>query len=349
MKIADAEFFLVEIPRGAAASPVRSLLVRLTSDQGIEGWGEAGSRWRAAELDARRAALAPGLVGRSVFNVAELTASDALDGNELRAAVEMAHWDLLGRALKQPLCHLWGGAYRQRIPLAVRLPALPLGALPACARELADCGFPAQILQCTGEMETDVAAAAGVREALGPRAELRIDARNGYRFDAARELAAALNAYQVSLLIDPLAPQDAAELSRFARQTETPVAASAGLRSPRDVLEAVRDEAIRAVVLDPESLGGLSAVRQATAVAEAAGRVAALGGRPTLGVGLAARLQLAAAIPCLAIANESAIHELADDLLVERLVATDGMLTVPEQPGLGVSVDRAALDRWQAQ
>lgn len=347
MKIADVEFHVVEIPRGATSPPVRSLIVRLSTDQGHEGWGEGGLDWRPNELAARRQALLPALVGHSVFNVAELAASDALATNELRAAIEMAHWDLLGRVLKQPLCHLWGGIYRQRIPLVVRLPALPAAALPEFARELADCGFNAQIQSATGDWATDVALASSLRDVLGPRPELRFDAQNRYRFDDARRLAEGLAEQQVTMLLDPLLTREAEHLSRFARQSEVPVAVGSSLRSPHDVLQLAREEGVRIALFSPEALGGLLAVRNCAAVAAAAGMSAALGGRPTLGLGAAARLQLAAALPTLAIGSECAVHDLRDDILTTPLVASDGMLTVPDEPGLGVSVDRAQLERWQ--
>lgn len=347
MKIADVEFHLVEIPRGATSPPVRSLVVRLSTDQGHEGWGEGALDWRPGELAARRSALLPALVGHSVFNVAELAASDALATSELRAAIEMAHWDLLGRVLQQPLCHLWGGVYRQRIPLVVRLPALPAVALPEFARELADCGYPAQILASGGDVAADLALATSLRETLGSRSELRFDAQGRYRFDDARRLAEGLAEQQFAMLLDPLAPRDAEHRARFARQSEVPVGISAELRSPQDVLHLAREEGVRAVIFAPERLGGLSAVRNAAAVADAAGLAAALGGRPTLGLGVAARLQLAAALPRLAIGNECAVPDLRDDILAAPLVAADGMLTVPGEPGLGVTVDRAQLERWQ--
>lgn len=347
MKIADIEFYLVEVPRGATAPPVRSLVAKLTSDQGVEGWGEGGLDWRPAELVARRAALLPALVGHSLFNIAELAASDALASNELRALIEMAHWDLLGRVLNQPLSHLWGGMYRQRIPQVVRLPTLPASTLPAFARELADCGFHALIVNATGELAADVATTAAVREALGSRGELRFDAQNRYRFDDARRLAPALACEQVSMLLDPLVTRDAEHLTRFARQSEVPVAVGASLRTSADVLQVARDEGVRTVVFALESLGGLSAVRSAAAVADAGGLSAALGGRPALGLAVAARLQLAAAIPRLAIASECGLHDLRDDILTAALTPTDGMLAVPEGPGLGVVVDRAQLERWQ--
>ena len=89
-------------------------------------------------------------------------------------------------------------------------------------------------------------------------------------------------------------------------------------------------------------------MRSAAAVADAADLSVALGGRATLGLGVAARLQLASAIPRLAIGNECVAHDLHDDILTAPLVASDGMLTVPAEPGLGVTVDRGQLERWQA-
>jgi L-alanine-DL-glutamate epimerase-like enolase superfamily enzyme len=224
---------------------------------------------------------------------------------------------------------------------------LPIAALPEFARELADCGFNAQIQTATGELANDLALAASLRDVLGTRPELRFDAQNRYRFDDARRLAEGLAEHQVAMLLDPLVSREADNLARFARQSEVAVAVGSSLHSPHDVLQLVREEGVRTVVLTLEKLGGLSAVRDCAAVAAAAGLTAALGGRPTLGLGTAARLQLAAALPTLEIGSECAVHDLRDDILTAPLVPTDGMLTVPDEPGLGVSVDRAQLERWQ--
>src|SRR5208283_5752037 len=112
--------FLVDVGQSGPAAGHR-LLVRLTTASGLEGWGEAGLGWRPAELAARRDALRAVLAGRSVYDIEELHALDALSPAPLRAAVEMAVWDLLGRVLRQPLCNLLGGYYRRRIPVSVRL------------------------------------------------------------------------------------------------------------------------------------------------------------------------------------------------------------------------------------
>ena len=100
------------------------------------------------------------------------------------------------------------------------------------------------------------------------------------------------------------------------------------------------------MVVDPEQLGGMAPARTCAAIGSAAGISLMLGSRPSLGVATAAMLHLAAATPGLSAANESAYHQLANDVLAEPLELTGGMMTVPEGPGLGVEVDRGKVDRF---
>ena len=143
LAIVDLEFYLVEIGCLGHEPPVRSLVVRLATNRGLEGWGEAQVTWQPGELPARRDALFPVLAERSVFEIEELLALGALRSAPLRCAVEMASWDLIGRATGEPLCHLLGGGYRPRVPMAVRTEADGPAATARLARELgvAESGF----------------------------------------------------------------------------------------------------------------------------------------------------------------------------------------------------------------
>lgn len=346
-KICDLELFLVEVPRSGANPPVVSLLVRLATDQGHDGWGEAGVGWRAAELAARRESLLPALAGRSALDIAELSELDALAAAPLRCAVEMASWDLLGRSLGQPLCNLLGGVYRKRVPLAVRLPEGPVQHVAQAARELADVGFRTQIAALTGAVEADLELVAQLLESLEDRAELRLDGQRRYPFDEARLLAGELPRRGIQYLLDPLADSGWERWTALRNESNVPLAAGAALRTPADVFAAARCGAMACAALDLESIGGILAVRQCAAVTAAAGLSASLAGRPCLGIGTAARLQVAAATPGLAAANQCAYQQLTDDVLAEPLRVQDGMLELPQGPGLGVEVDRAKLERYQ--
>ncbi|MGD9647257.1 MAG: mandelate racemase/muconate lactonizing enzyme family protein [Pirellulales bacterium] len=347
MRISDLELFLVNPPRDDGVARPASLIVRLSTVSGAEGWGEADVRWRPSELTPRRDALLPVLAGRSVFDIEELLRLDALRPAPLRAALEMACWDCVGRIAGQPLCHLWGGRYRSRVPLAASLSASEPEALARRARELAAEGYYTQIVGAFGDVEVDRANIAAVRDAVGESVALWLDAEQLFGRQSARELCNDLEAERVQAIIDPLATRDWQEWGNLARETSTPLAVGKGATSAADVLAIARHQAATMVVLCSDRVGGLSAVRQSALVAETCGLDPVLGGRTPLGLGLAAVVHLAAATPALGNASESAHFDLSGDILARRLEIVDGLITLPEGPGLGVEVDRARLDRYQ--
>lgn len=346
IRLADLEFFLVELPALGLASASRSVVVRLACDAAHEGWGEAVLPWRAGELASRRDTLLPILAGRSIFEVASLVELDTLDSPALRAAVEMASWDLVGQAAGQPLAHLWGGVYRSRVPLAARLPLGPAERTIQLSRELADQGFHVQIVTSSGVLEEDLANIAAMHSSAGDRLEWRFDAEESYEVARASELCSALALAGARYCLDPLADGTVESLAELHALVSLPLAATIGAGGSRQVHELVCASAIDGIVVCADRIGGLLAARRAAAVAEASGLTASLAVGSRGGIALAASLQLAAATPSFVIGNESAYRSGGNDLLAEPLETVDGMVTVPLRPGLGISVDRDKLERW---
>ncbi|MHB1037087.1 MAG: mandelate racemase/muconate lactonizing enzyme family protein [Pirellulales bacterium] len=346
MKISDLEFFLVRIERDGTDVPVRSLLVRLATDSGLEGWGEAHIGWRPAELGPRRTAILSTLAGRSIFDVEELLELDAVEEPPVACALEMASWDLIGRATGQPVCHLFGGGYRTRVPLAVRLPRR-IDAAADLARGLAERGFHTQIVTSCGEPEVDAKTLAVVREAVGGRVELWFDAVESFDLYEARDLCRELEAAGPRFIVDPLSAGDFDCVAWLRRQTNVPPAVTRRIHGPADVLAVVRSGAAGYVIVNLEKVGGMVRSRKCAAVSEAAGVTALLAGGASLGIAVAAMLHVAASTPGFVGGNECAYHELHDDVLVEPLEIVGGMMTVPQSPGLGVEVDRAKVERYQ--
>ena len=346
MNISDLELYLLSIPHRGPAPESGALLIRLVTDSGLDGWGESLDAWRPDQLQSRREALLSTLAGRSPFDIEELRRLDGLSPNGLRAAVEMACWDLIGRAAGQPLCHLLGGVYRNRIPVAVQLlPDSPEN-VAARSRELAEQGFGVQTLHSAGDGLQDVDTIAAVREVAGDRVELRLDGENRYTPDDARELCTELETSELKFFMDPLTQGDFATLASLARQTSLPLAVSRGIGSSRDLMAMVRAGAARFALVDVLRVGGLSEARGCAAVAEAAQVSALLGPGEGVGVGLAAQLQLAASTHVFGSANPCTYHQWPDDVLAEPLELVDGMITVPQGPGLGIEVDRAKVERY---
>jgi len=349
MIISDLDFYLVEVPCNGRHSPIRSLIVRLATESGLEGWGEAQIGWRASELIPRRDILLPILAGRSVCDIEELLCLEALRAAPLRLAVETASWDLMGRMTGLPLCDLFGGRYRPRIPLAIR----PGGGNPEqvaqLARELAEQGFHTQIATSTGDVNRDLRLLGTIHQSVGDRIELRLDGSGKYDPPTARELCGQMGDDWLQFFLDPLAPEEADEVGFLRRQTSVPLAVSRCVASASDMLGVARSKAAPNVVIDLAQVGGLLPARKCAAIADAADLHASLGGGPHLGIGTAAMLHLAASTPAFTGSNESAYHQLQDDLLTEPLEIVDAMIAVPQNPGLGVEVDRTKLEALQVQ
>lgn len=343
MQIRDLELFAIEVPRSFDGEADAALLIRIETDNGLAGWGEARSPWQAEQLPARLVALRHVLVGRGVFMIEELTRLRLPGGAAVACAVEMALWDIIGRAAGEPICHLLGGLYRDRVPVAVRLPLTEGSATTSLVRELADQGLHSQVLVASGDVTADFAAYAAICGAVGERTQLAIDAGCRYEANEARPLCARLEEIGVGCLVDPLARQTHESLATLSRQTSIALGAAATIGSPGDVLDVVRPQAVRQVTLSLDRLGGLSPAQKCAAITAAAGTATAIRATAS-GIGTAAMLHLAAALPIISAANETTYLATPDEWLNEPLTTVDGMMNVPRGAGLGVEVNRDRLE-----
>ncbi len=339
---------MVEGGGGIAGGPSASVVIQLIGPNGQEGWGEGTASWTRAELSSRQQALAALLVDRSAWEIEELSGLDFLRPAGLRSAVEMACWDLIGQRVGEPVCHLWGGRFRKYVPLGARLPGLQTAdSLATFARELTEEGFHTLVLPTTGHGDLDLQHLRAVREAVGQRCRLYLDAACQYAEPEAQELCGCLESEAVHGLIDPLNSSELYSFARFARQTAVRIGLHRPLTSLLQVFGAVRSGAGAFLVLDADLLGGMTALRKAAAVAEAAGVPVLLQEAGGVGIRLAGLVHLSAALafldqPCLT----SAYHSPAE-VLSQGLQIVEGMAVVPEVPGWGMDIDGSKLEEWQ--
>ncbi len=350
MKIADLDLYLLDAcaaRHDPTHSAEHSLLLRLTTATGQEGWGESHVSWRTNELLPRRERILPVLAGHAITDIEELLAIDALVPSGLRAAIEMACWDLVARSARLPLYKIWGGEYRPRVPLAVRLPAASLERTAQLSRDLAARGFYTQSILATGQVEEDLALVAAVRQAVPSRVQLRLDGAGRFSNAAVRELCRRLEGFGLQFIIDPL-ETGVDGLAALVRQTTVPVAVSTPVRSPADVLALTRCGVPLHILVDMSVVGGLWPARKCAIVGAAAQLPVSLRGGAGLGVALAGVLHLAAATPNLGLAHECDFYQLQENVLRERLAVLDGTISVPQTPGLGIEVDRVRVEAYQA-
>ena len=287
-------------------------------------------------------------LARALATGPELLLLDELREPALRSAVEMASCDLIGRCVGQPLSRWFGGCFRRRVPLTIRVPSGPTVQVAQISRELAQQGFHSQVILASGEPEQDVRMIELIRRNVGDHIRLRLDGQARYDMHTARDLCVELEYAQLECFVDPLLVMELHELATLARQVNVPIGACRALRSPADVLLLARLGSIHAAVLDVQNVGGLTSARKCAAVAEAADVSVSLGCGSWAGVAAGAMAQLAAAMPVLRAANECTYETLNHHLLLDTPEVVDGLVAVPQGPGLGVRPDRAQIERLQA-
>ncbi len=332
----------------------RSLIVEITTGDGIVGWGET-SPWRASapETAAAQERLLGLLRDRDPFDleriVEHLRSRPVGVPPALVSGVEMAMWDLQGKAAGRPLCQLLGGAARSSVPLAACSGILPKEQLAELASDLVTRGFRAMKLKVGRDPQEDVDNIRAIRDAVGSALELRIDANEAYAPLEALRLCRRLEEYDLQYFEQPIRRHLLEDAHRLRLATSVPIALNEACNTPQDMLRIARADAADAALPDFPTAGGLVEVRKIAAIAEAAGIPLAMHCGHDLGVKTAAMVQVVAATPAFRYPSDSTYFAFDPDITEQRLPIVDGSIAVPDGPGLGVEVDREKLAHFRVE
>lgn len=364
--IADIRVVVADIPlrRPHAMSfttleAVNFALVRVETREGVVGWGEAaclgGPTWSEESAESVAATveryLAPWLVGRDAAEIERLRMEMArrIQGNPFaRAAVEMALWDLNGRALGVPVHRLLGGRVRDRVPLSWSLAVVDPEAELAEAREKVARGHRIfKIKTAAHPLAQDVRRVARIREAVGPDVGLRVDANQGWDRPTALAAIRALEPFRLDFVEQPLPRWDLAGMAEVARSVGVPVMADESCFSPHDALAIARLGGVSILALKVTKSAGLIDSLAIARIAEAAGMGCYVGCMIETSLGTAAYLQVAlAAAPVTWGCELFGPLLLRGDVTRDPVRYADGAILALEGPGLGVDVDETALKEW---
>ncbi|MCY7306670.1 MAG: mandelate racemase/muconate lactonizing enzyme family protein [Rhodoferax sp.] len=262
------------------------------------------------------------------------------------AAVEMAMWDALGRSTGLPLYALWGGAYRQQVPVAAYLIGTDARALKIAAQGFVDRGHQSFKVKIGMTPASDLSNVEAVRSVVGTL-DLRADVNGAWTPGTARRMLERLRPYDLQYIEQPLELDDLQGHVELRRVQPVPVALDESAYTLADVGNIVRAGAADVILLDPHEIGGLWQTIKAAAVAEAVGIPVTLHSGGELGFSQMAYVHLAASIPNLSIAIDSERSYLSDDVVTEPPCLRDGMFALPQDPGLGVAADLAKLQHYQ--
>lgn len=336
------------------------VIVRVHTDQGLIGLGEAtiSGLWsgetQAGAIAAVRDYIEPVVLGKDPRDIQAIRR--AMDfmiklNPFTKAAIEMAMWDIAGKAVGWPVYRLLGGKVRDQIRIKLVVWARDVPRSRAMTEQHLALGVTCIKVKVGLDPATDLARVRAVREVCGPNIPITIDANCGWTIQQARSCLRQLAEVQLLLAEQPIPAGDHAALAELRRDSPTPIMADESVFTLQDAWQLTAHRAADILSVYPGKHGGIAATADIVAIARAAGIRCTMGSNLELGIGTAAMLHVAAAFPEVDTEVFPAdtigpfYHEA--DLLTTPLDLGPPAALVPHGPGLGVELDEKQLQRWR--
>jgi galactonate dehydratase len=336
------------------------LFAKVSTDEGIHGVGEGTINYFARTVETAIHELAPFVIGMDPFQVE--TISQRLirdvygDGGQLHmcavSAIELALWDIIGKACNQPVYNLWGGQCHPKLRAYAngwyRGPRTP-ESFAAKAKHVAGRGYTALKFDPFGsawrilpradfDLAVDIIRA--VRDAVGPSVDLLIEGHCRFNVPTAIEFAEAIHEFRPMWFEEPVPHTNTNAMIEVARRSPVPIATGESLFNKQQFAELLKHDAVSILQPEPLNLGGLFATRKICDMIDAHfGMVAPHSAQGP--VCSAACVQLNASLP------NFLIHEIFDEfnepweeeIVTHPVKVVDGYIDVPDRPGLGIDLN----------
>jgi glucarate dehydratase len=345
-------------------------VVELTLENGVTGLGET---WGTPDNYALTQKFARDWLGKDALDRAELRtatlAASSYDNRHGRngfaafAGLDLAAWDAVARSLKLSLAELIGDRRRESIEVVSTLPAaiLPTAVsrqeltahldVLGNTRKVVDFallqkkskGFKSFKLKSAAySPEWDWKLLNELKEAM-PQARIRFDPNANYGPAVATTLCKRLDPLGLEFFEDPTGELEG--LARLKAAVKTPVATNMWVVRDEHLAPAVRRNAVDVVLGDLFMWGGIDAWRRMARSAKLFGLQPALHSVYETGIATVANLHLASALPQVEYPNDAGLHFLSEDVVAESLPVVDGKMQLPQGHGLGITLDRAKLEK----
>lgn len=353
MKITGVETYLMQVgARPSASAEAKGiyadfrgsrnwLFVKILTDEGIYGIGECSGWPRVIETAVKDYANL--LIGEDPANIDRLWGKLFIGsmghgvigtvGGGALTGIEMALWDIKGKALGQPIWNLLGGKFRDRIPVYGHAKT------PAQAKALLGAGYKAMKVSFTGAV--DVSKVAAVRDAVGPEIDVMVDAHgpSWATPQDAIQIARAMEPLDLLFYEDPISPENLDSWRRVRDNCAIPLAAGERLSTIWGLRPLIEQELVDVVQPDTGRAGGITQMRKIAAMAEAHYITMAPHSGSLGPVAEFAALHVMATIP-----NALMLERMEFDwpgrntVISAPPVLVDGCLMLPTTPGLGVDI-----------
>jgi L-alanine-DL-glutamate epimerase-like enolase superfamily enzyme len=361
--IARADAFKLRLPlrkpvlmAGVRLEASDTFVVRIESTRGVVGWGEANAApsHGGASLDDMGVAFETGMAhrlrGEDALQLSAISRrlEEGLErGFSAASAVDMALHDLVGNALGVPAHVLLGGRRRDAVSALWLVGTGNTEGDLAEGRRLVDEGYHFFKLKVgVRPVQEEIDLAIALRKAVGNEVRFCADANMGMDADQAIAYAQGVRAARLDFLEQPLRKDDREGLRRLVATQALDIGLDESVVSVQHIIDHVPD-GIRGVSLKTLKLGGMSGVVAVAHVCAALGLKLNLAGKiAETGIASAALLHLAAVVPTVEWGVSPSHLFLAEDIVLDPPQPRQGRYTIPNAPGLGVTVDMQKLERW---
>ena len=364
MRVTDVDIHVVSVPfvhpetwRYGRLWGLTSAIVEVHTDDGLVGIGECPGSPLIDLVVSALEATKPWIIGEDPRRITSFLHRCRERGwhhypylgNGASAAIEMALWDICGKALGCPVHQFFGGLHCERVPfywyiwVTDREPTTAR----AEAREGFARGFRTMYLKIGFDVEQDVELAKAVRDELGPDVAIRVDSNEAWTAFEARRAARRFESVELEFLEQPTSMNHVGALADLKRECSTRIGANQSVWFRHQVLDVLGQRAADVIVTDQHQLGSLSAFRDVAGVCETADIPLVKHAFGDLGPTTIAAAHLLGASQCPQLAHQQHLTILEHDLLATPAQFVDGGLDVPTGPGLGIELDHDALDHYK--
>lgn len=363
MRIESIKTIRVNVPfeapiiwsQGYRGSTTRTL-IQVHTDEGITGIGETRGDDGIEENIQQMAAK---LKGEDPFNIENILERFHMKsyfqgyfGLAAVAGIEIALWDIIAKKADRPLCDMIGGRYRTEVPFSGYIffrmkneetgkggEKTPEEIVAFCQEAVDKYGFDCLKLKGGAyEPEHEITVLRAIREHFGPKFKLRIDPNGCWHPQTAIRIARQLDEIGLEYLEDPCWGIEG--MARLRKDIHIPLATNMCVVNFDTLPVGIREDAVDIILADPHKWGGIMATKKLAAVCETFRLGMSMHAGAELGVSTAVNIHIAASTPQISYSIDGHYHHELDDIIVGgKHQYHNGMMNVPDAPGIGVQLD----------
>lgn len=367
MKITEVELFHISIPFAkpyklskvyGTIPDAESVILKVHTNEGIVGLGEADP-WNpfsvgtpATVMVVTRDLLAPYIIGQDPTHIAaiETNLDMRVRGHLMaRGAVNMALFDIAGKAYNLPAHMMLGGLYQNKLPLLGPIGSGTPDEDAASIQKLIVDGYKTVMIKMGAlPIADEIKRMISAKAHFGDQMKIIVDANQGWTVAETLEFIDGIRGSHPDLLEQPIAHDDVDGLKRIRSRAPCPLSADEGVASIREATTLIRERAVDAFSIKVSKNGGLSKAKRIADIAHAFGLRVLMNSMFDFGITQAASLQLGCVLPNLLYMGHAymSVLRMSDDITDFANNISHSVATVPSKPGLGVKLDEDKLKKY---